>query len=617
MNYQQSQSGMAWPPALRRRLGIPPSANSNSVLSDAAATMSRQQHHHDHDDNDDDSSSDSDNDMMLPPPSSNINAIRMNNLNTESNPSNKASSSSSLRSYIHQSYAKLTSIQRQLHRGEESYYEDTYSRGNLFQGWDNIWIEQQHSNSSADSAGACAGGSGMLFDSLESSGSETIGTAGGGGTNNATTTNNSNNNINKHSKSIPIRKMPQDYRWFSSSCTSIVPTMEGDKKGLLERTSLVKRPNTPEVKEEIVIVGSSISSSGEKMVKKDVEEEDDISKTTTNDDVATNESTKANTQPDVTISSFCESGGQENDEKPSNIEPAMTVESQSTSKVESALENQKQELPASSNNQSTNTIGTIQPDEAPSTSSKLSESSKADKVLPTINQSDHEQSKITESTNIMESETANEAPSSRDVEQTKDSAPMQIEPMVVKGAVKDSDAAVPRNNVSTSATAATRPNQSGEAELPGAADTAVPTSVEGEEAAAVNQSPPPYSSLPVAKRSRLTKEEGGDNSKKGSVAATRDNNTTITTEPSPLSDAAVFGDSPAIPPSPAVDTNVNEKEVEASTVNKNGGSPVADDASATKDGADDVQDGEDSDDDEADTTSDNRRSSRRKRKASS
>ena len=40
-------------------------------------------------------------------------------------------SSHELRQYIHDSYAKLTSIQRQLHRGEELYYEESYHHGTL------------------------------------------------------------------------------------------------------------------------------------------------------------------------------------------------------------------------------------------------------------------------------------------------------------------------------------------------------------------------------------------------------------------------------------------------------------------------------------------------------
>src|SRR5210317_885036 len=106
-----NNASSAWPPALRRKLGIPPPSSSDSAKDD------------------DEDAKDAAN-------------------NTTHNPTAPQQlSSHELRNYIHSSYAALTSIQRQLHRGEESYFEETYSHGNLFAGWDNIWIENPNSSS--------------------------------------------------------------------------------------------------------------------------------------------------------------------------------------------------------------------------------------------------------------------------------------------------------------------------------------------------------------------------------------------------------------------------------------------------------------------------------------
>ena len=98
--------GNAWPPALRRRLGIPPSAATKHPSSSMANASSAH----------------------------NYNLTQTTNATTKtsSTSSNTAPlSSHELRQYIHDSYAKLTSIQRQLHRGEELYFEQSYNHGSL------------------------------------------------------------------------------------------------------------------------------------------------------------------------------------------------------------------------------------------------------------------------------------------------------------------------------------------------------------------------------------------------------------------------------------------------------------------------------------------------------
>ena len=121
--------GNSWPPALRRRLGLPSTTCSSKSNSS----------------NNDELSADTE---MLP-----ITTQSSSTANTTS-----TLSSHELRQYIHKTYSKLTSIQRQLHRGEESYFEQTYSHGNLLQGWDNIWIEQHHNNHNSNSYSNSVGG---------------------------------------------------------------------------------------------------------------------------------------------------------------------------------------------------------------------------------------------------------------------------------------------------------------------------------------------------------------------------------------------------------------------------------------------------------------------------
>jgi len=208
--------GNSWPPALRRRLGLPSTTCSSKSKS-------------------------SNNDELSP------DDIDMQPTTTQSSSTNTTTSLSSheLRRYIHKTYSTLTSIQRQLHRGEESYFEQSYSHGNLLQGWDNIWIEQHHNHNSSSYTNSSS--SGMYLSMGEDSSSNNI----------------SNNNHAHHmnnNKSIPIRKMPAEHRWFTSSCGTNLPITSTDNNSIsgsgsgrvaaLERWSLIDRPPTPEVQEE-------------------------------------------------------------------------------------------------------------------------------------------------------------------------------------------------------------------------------------------------------------------------------------------------------------------------------------------------------------------------------
>jgi len=134
--------------------------------------------------------------------------------NDQSVSGNDPLSAHQLRSYIHDGYAKMTSIQRQLHRGEESYFEDSYAhRGNLFSGWENIWIDP-HGGSS-------------------------------GGADKADTSSSSSKPGQPQSMAkISVKRMPAEFRWFSSSCKSVNP-MDGQILAL-DRPSLINQPPTPE-----------------------------------------------------------------------------------------------------------------------------------------------------------------------------------------------------------------------------------------------------------------------------------------------------------------------------------------------------------------------------------
>ena len=89
------------------------------------------------------------------------------------------------------------------------------SGGNLFSGWENIWIDPH-------------GGSG-----------------GGVGADKADTSSSSSKPGQAQSMAkISVKRMPAEFRWFSSSCKSVNP-MDGQILAL-DRPSLINRPPTPE-----------------------------------------------------------------------------------------------------------------------------------------------------------------------------------------------------------------------------------------------------------------------------------------------------------------------------------------------------------------------------------
>ena len=207
--------GNSWSPALRRRLGLP----STTYSSESKEKSSN-----------DELSAD-----VLP-------------ITTQSSSTTSTLSSHELRRYIHKTYSTLTSIQCQLHRGEESYFEQSYSHGNLLQGWDNIWIEQHHNHSNSSYTNSSGGG---MYSSS--------GIGEDGSSSNVSNNNYAHHNMNNHNKSIPIRKMPAEYRWFTSSCGTNLPITSTDNNSsssgidrvaALERWSLIDRPPTPEAQEE-------------------------------------------------------------------------------------------------------------------------------------------------------------------------------------------------------------------------------------------------------------------------------------------------------------------------------------------------------------------------------
>jgi hypothetical protein len=191
------------PPTLRRRLGL---GKKNPPLEALPMTNTHPR------EVDDDDSSDLANVVTT---------TSHNNSNDLTRRSSTITSLSScrreLRRLIHESYTALTVIQRQLYRGEAHYFEESCShRGNVFQGWDNIWIE--------------SGG-------IDGANFQSIGGMGGGESVNhpdSTTTTTSSSSSVKQRKS-----MPPDYRWFSSSCGLKLPIFVGDVNApALDRPSL-------------------------------------------------------------------------------------------------------------------------------------------------------------------------------------------------------------------------------------------------------------------------------------------------------------------------------------------------------------------------------------------
>lgn len=82
----------------------------------------------------------------------------------------------------------MTDIQRQLHRGEESYYEHT-DHGNIYKGWD-AFVDAKYDRGASTQGGGTAGSQASIVAPSASS-------------------------------SAPSRRMPADHRWFSGSCRSV------------------------------------------------------------------------------------------------------------------------------------------------------------------------------------------------------------------------------------------------------------------------------------------------------------------------------------------------------------------------------------------------------------
>ena len=93
--------------------------------------------------------------------------------------SNRVFTTTELEKRIWKTTTAMFDIQRQLYRGEEIYYEDTYSHGSIYKGWDALVDMKDLGNTSASGSGG-------------------------------TQTSN--------------RRLPVDSRWFSTSCSSISRT---------------------------------------------------------------------------------------------------------------------------------------------------------------------------------------------------------------------------------------------------------------------------------------------------------------------------------------------------------------------------------------------------------
>ena len=94
--------------------------------------------------------------------------------------SNRVFTASELEKRIWKTQVAMFDIQRQLYRGEEIYYEDTYNHGSIYKGWD-------------------------AFVDMKDIGTTSV--SGSGGT-----------------QASSIRRVPGDARWFSTSCGSVSRT---------------------------------------------------------------------------------------------------------------------------------------------------------------------------------------------------------------------------------------------------------------------------------------------------------------------------------------------------------------------------------------------------------
>ena len=67
--------------------------------------------------------------------------------------------SQQLESFLWKANGALTDVQKQIFKGEETYYEETFSHGNIFRGWEGYLDAKQESSESSSGAGG-SGGSG-------------------------------------------------------------------------------------------------------------------------------------------------------------------------------------------------------------------------------------------------------------------------------------------------------------------------------------------------------------------------------------------------------------------------------------------------------------------------
>jgi len=107
-----------------------------------------------------------------------------------------------LSALLDRTYAALSAVQRQLHRGEELYGADTDARGNLYKGWDAILDARSEDVGAGERDfgwGGGGGGGGQDEYGSHLGGGGGFGSPGGGGPG-------------------PTRRMPLDHRWFSGSC---------------------------------------------------------------------------------------------------------------------------------------------------------------------------------------------------------------------------------------------------------------------------------------------------------------------------------------------------------------------------------------------------------------
>jgi hypothetical protein len=248
---REGVDGTAWPPALRRRLGIigNPSAAAVSAASSSSKAKAKVVLVRSSDNIDVNSSPDIEECELKLATGDNINSDSDSDFDSYEMPTSLASSSAitaksstststrwttnQLQQSIHSSYDALTSIQRQLYRGEEFYFEESSAhRGNLFQGWDNVWIEHGN-NSNTGSSGSSNNNNINGHSNINSNSNSGVSASGSSESNKIITGAASSSSTSNQGKSLSsttttttsasMRKMPPDYRWFSSSCGIPLP----------------------------------------------------------------------------------------------------------------------------------------------------------------------------------------------------------------------------------------------------------------------------------------------------------------------------------------------------------------------------------------------------------